>query len=69
MVLVLLYLPGTWICYGVVRFLLGYLNMPMEDKVALAFLTALVYLLSALMRTWEIWQQMPKQPEQQADTK
>jgi|GEM_PF-5212687 len=67
MLLVLLFLPGTWICYGLTRYLLSFLSVPVGDQMALAFLAAIAYLLTALLRTWELWQRsnVPAEPPAQ----
>lgn len=63
MLLVLLFLPGTWIWYGLCRYLLSYLDIPVGDQMALAFLAGLVYLATAVLRTWELWQRTFNAPQ------
>lgn len=56
MILLLIFLPGTWICYGLSRWGLHFFqSLPQEDQLILSVLAAAVYLLSSLMRMWEIW--------------
>ena len=72
MILVFLFLPGTWIIYGLSRYGMSFLeNLPNEDRLALSFLAALVYLSTSLMRTWELWQRTQatqKSKESKADS-
>jgi hypothetical protein len=38
------FIPGTWISYLLVRWILTHFDMNLGDKVALSFLTSLAYL-------------------------
>jgi len=39
-----IFIPGTWLSYLLVRWVLMHFDMNLGDKVALAFLTSLAYL-------------------------
>ncbi len=62
MLLLIIFLPGTWICYGLARYGLHFFpSLPETDQLVLSVLAALVYLSTALMRMWEIWRRVSKE--------
>jgi hypothetical protein len=43
-----IFIPGTWLSYLLVRWMLTHFDLNIEDKAALSFLTALAYLVGHL---------------------
>jgi hypothetical protein len=60
--IVLVFLPGVWIAYGIFRFLLSFFSPPLTvaDEVAMSFLGSFVYLICSFLIAWEHRNDSPK---------
>jgi hypothetical protein len=52
--MVFVFLPGTWIAYGVSRWALSHFDLSMSDQIALSFLAGIVYLVGHLVVAWDL---------------